>query len=258
MPDSNSNPTTRFSSRVADYVKYRPGYPDTLLDLLRKECNLTINSIIADIGSGTGKLTELFLKNGNPVFGIEPNLERREAGERLLKPFTSFTSIAATAEATTLPSQSVDFITAGQAFHWFKRDLARQEFIRILKPGGWTVLIWNDRHTMASPFLEAYEELLRNCSTDYRAVDHKNVDATVIASFFGRGGFNRAMFPNDQSFDLAGLQGRLMSSSYAPESSHPNHIPMLNELSAIFQRHQSNGQVVFKYDTLVYFGQLST
>jgi len=152
----------------------------------------------------------------------------------------------------------VDIITAGQAFHWFNRELAHEEFLRILKPGGWVALIWNDRHTTASLFLEAYEELLRNFSTDYRAVDHKNIDAAVIASFFGRGGFNRATFPNNQVFDLAGLQGRLMSSSYAPEAGHPKHAPMLEELSAIFHRYQSNGCVVFKYDTLVYFGQLST
>ena len=183
MSGTAQNPTTRFSSRVDDYVKYRPGYPGAILDFLRHECGLTRDSIIADVGSGTGKLTELFLKNGNQVFGIEPNQEMREAGERLLKPYPNFRSLAATAEATTLQNQSVDIITAGQAFHWFNRETTRQEFLRILKPGGWVALIWNDRHTTASPFLEAYEELLQKFSTDYRAVDHKNVDSTVIGEF---------------------------------------------------------------------------
>jgi SAM-dependent methyltransferase len=64
----------RFSSRVADYVRYRPSYPSALLDLLRSECALRSGHVIADIGSGTGFLSELFLKNGNRVYGIEPNI----------------------------------------------------------------------------------------------------------------------------------------------------------------------------------------
>src|SRR5438876_6048912 len=139
MPD----PTQRFSNRVENYVRYRPGYPKEVLTLLKAECGLKADSIIADIGSGTGILAELFLASGNRVFGVEPNREMREAGERLLQAYPRFTSIAGTAEATTLPNQSVDFITAGQAFHWFDRAQCLREFERILRPGGWVVLVWN-------------------------------------------------------------------------------------------------------------------
>ena len=128
--------TKRFSSRVENYIKYRPGYPPDMLDLLKKKCGLPDASVIADIGSGTGILTELFLRNGNPVFGVEPNREMREAAERLLGKHPNFTSISGTAESTTLKNQSVGFITASQAFHWFDRERARREFLRILKPGG--------------------------------------------------------------------------------------------------------------------------
>ncbi len=247
--------TTRFSSRVENYVKYRPGYPKAVVEFLRAECGLTSTSLVADIGSGTGKLTEVFLQNCNRVIGIEPNREMREAAERLLKDYPRFQSISGTAEATTLQDHTVDFIVAGQAFHWFNREPTRQEFLRILKPGGWVALVWNDRKTDASPFLTAYEELLVTYATEYRAVNHKNLDPATIGSFFGPAGFRRAAFPNAQMFDLAGLQGRLLSSSYAPESGHPNHLPMLEALRDLFNKHQSNGQVVIECDTAVYYGQ---
>src|SRR5689334_15561560 len=131
------DPTLRFSNRVDNYSKYRPTYPSAVLDLLAAECGLTSNALIADIGSGTGLLAELFLTNGNRVVGVEPNREMRAAGERLLANAPGFTSVDGTAEATTLAAGSVDFVTAGQAFHWFDRALARVEFARILKPEGW-------------------------------------------------------------------------------------------------------------------------
>jgi len=252
------NSTQRFSSRVANYIKYRPDYPAAILDLLRKECGLASTSVITDIVSGTGILTDLFLKNGNPVFGVEPNREMREAAENLLQKYLAFQSVPGTAEATTLPEHSVDMITASQAFHWFDRDAAHREFLRILKPRGWVALIWNDRDITSRPFLKAYEELLLTYGTDYESVGHKHVDADVIGSFFGSIGFKQAVFPNKQVFDFDGLKGRLLSSSYAPEAGHPKHLPMLDALDAIFREHQTGGKVTFEYDTTVYYGRLSS
>jgi SAM-dependent methyltransferase len=252
-----NDPTKRFSSRVENYIKYRPGYPTAVIDFLKSECQLTSAATVADVGSGTGKLTELFLENGNHVIGVEPNQDMREAAERLLKEYPNFQSVAATAEATTLENRSVDMIVAGQAFHWFDREKTRREFTRILKPGGWVVLVWNDRKTEASAFLEAYENLLQTFGTDYKEVNHKNVqDATVIGGFYGAGGFKQASFPNDQIFDFEGLKGRLMSSSYAPEAGHPKHLPMLEALDTIFQEHAENGKVRLEFSMLVYYGQL--
>ena len=226
-----------------------------MIETLARECGLTGNSIIADIGSGTGILCELFLKNGNRVFGVEPNHEMREAGERLLKKYSSFTSVEGTAEATTLPDGSFDFVTAGQAFHWFDREKARQEFFRILKPGGWIVLIWNERLTDTSAFLRAYEELLQKYGADYAAVDLRNVDADAIAAFFSPQPVTLRKFENRQAFDLDGVKGRLLSSSYTPEPGHPNYQPMLDALRAIFNQHNHNGKAAFDYVTLMYLGQ---
>jgi SAM-dependent methyltransferase len=250
-------PTQRFSSRVGNYVKYRPGYPSGVVETLANECGLTGQSVIADIGSGTGILSELFLKNGNRVFGVEPNREMREAGERLLKKYSNFTSVDGTAEATTLPDRSVDFVTAGQAFHWFDRARARREFARIVRLNGWIVLIWNERLTDTSAFLRAYEELLRKYGTDYAAVDHRNVDAGAIAGFFAPHPFTLRKFENRQVVDFDGAKGRLLSSSYTPEPAHANYDPMLHEFRSIFDQHQVDGQVAFDYVTRLYFGHLA-
>ena len=248
--------TRRFSNRVENYVRYRPGYPEAVGTLLEQRCGLRPSSVIADVGSGTGLLSELFLKRGCTVYGVEPNREMREAGENVLSRHQRFVSVDGKAEATTLPSASVDIVAAGQAFHWFDRAVSRAEFSRILKPSGWVALVWNKRRKVGTPFMEAYERLLQRWSVDYAEVDHERVTDEVIEEFFAPAPWERASFPSEQRLDLAATQGRLESSSYVPAPDHPNHAPMLAELQAIFEAHHKGGAVVFEYDTLVYFGHL--
>lgn len=250
------SPTRRFSDRVENYIKYRPDYPEKILVPLRAECGLSEVSLIADIGSGTGILSELFLKKGNTVFGIEPNAEMRTAGEKRLAKYNRFISVNGTAEATTLANHTVDFVTAAQAFHWFDREKSRREFNRILKPNGWVVLIWNDRKT-DSTFLKAYEKLLLTHSLDYEKVDHRQIDDRVISSFFGSTNFRVATFENDQHLDYSGLQGRLLSSSYVPNESHPRYTAMIENLMTIFNKHQVNGKVTIEYETKMFYGKLN-
>lgn len=251
-----SESTRRFSSRVDNYVKFRPSYPPEVVALLAAECGLTPDALVADIGAGTGLLAELFLKHGNRVFGVEPNREMREAGERLLTDYPQYTSIDGTAEATTLDDQSVEIITAGQAFHWFDRTKARAEFARILRPSGWVALVWNERRVDSTPFLQAYEQLLRSYSSEYETLNHRQIDQATIAAFFAPGTFTLQSFTNTQIFDFEGVKGRLLSSSYTPEPGQPTYQPMLDELKAIFQQFQADDTVAFEYDTNVYYGRL--
>lgn len=250
------DPTRRFSSRVADYVRYRPSYPAAMLEGVRAAGALHPGDLIADIGSGTGLLTRLFLEAGHRVIGVEPNADMRAAGEQELRGFAAFTSVAATAEATTLADASTDLVTAGQAFHWFDRAPAKGEFQRILKPGGHAALVWNERRTDSSEFLVAYEKLLLQFSTDYTKVDHRQMTPEIIAEFFAPFPVTVLRYPNRQIFDLAGVRGRLLSSSYAPPPGHPKHPPMLDELARIFERYQKDGRVVFEYVTEVHVGRL--
>ena len=249
------NPTLRFSNRVENYRKYRPGYPSEIIPLLQSECGLTSNSSIADLGSGTGLFSEIFLKNGNTVFGVEPNAEMRQAGEQILAGYPNFKSVGGTAEATTIPDHSVDFVVAGQAFHWFDRKKARPEFARILKPDGWVVLTWNGYRVESSQMMAAYQSLVAKYGTDYSEVQREVVSVDV-ESFYTPGRCKCARFSFRQRFDYEGLEGRLLSSSYAPEPGHPGYEAMLRDLTAIFDSHKENGQVNFDYETEVYYGRL--
>lgn len=247
---------TRFSNRVADYVRYRPSYPDKLIQTLRAEAGLTPQSTVADVGSGTGISATLFLQLGCTVYGVEPNAEMRGAAETLLAGQTKFHSINATAEATSLGDASVDLIAAGQAFHWFDRERTRAEFARILKPNAYVALFWNSRRTDSTAFLEGYESLLNEFATDYQQINHTNIDRNIIAAFFAPQSFEYRSFPSFQDFDYDGLRGRLLSSSYAPAAGQPRHDEMLVALETLYRDHKVNDQVRFEYDTEVYFGRL--
>jgi SAM-dependent methyltransferase len=255
MPASNA--TSRFSDRVDNYVRYRPGYPPEVLPALRTECGLTPSHVVADIASGTGLWTRMLLENGNPVFGVEPNAEMRVAGEQLLAGFPKFTSIAGTAEATTLADRSVDIVTAAQAAHWFDRQKARREFVRILKRDGWLVLLWNERLTDSTKFLHEYEQLLLNYGTDYKEVRHEHT-TDAVHEFFAPAAYHERVFEMRQEFDYAGVEGRLLSSSYVPGADHPQRAPMLRELRRIFDDCAIGGRAAFEYKTRLFFGRLKT
>jgi len=251
-----TNATSRFSDRVENYVRYRPGYPSQVVDTLKAECGLKPEHVIADIASGTGIWSRVLLENGNQVFGVEPNRDMRLAGERLLADFSTFRSVAGSAEATMLPDRSVDFVTAAQAGHWFDRQRARREFVRVLKPVGWLVLLWNERSTDSTPFLRDYEQLLLTYGTDYKEVRPERT-TSVIQEFFDPAPFEERGFPMRQEFDYIGLEGRLLSSSYAPDPNDRNHAAMLGELRRIFDKHQRLDRVRFEYTTRIYFGQMT-
>lgn len=248
------NSTTRFFSRVGDYVKYRPHYPVEILDLLAARCDMTPESVVADIGSGTGILTKLFLENGNPVIAVEPNKEMREAGEAYLAEYARFNSVDGTSEATRLPGKAIDIIVAGQAFHWFDQVKTRVEFQRVLTEEGWVVLVWNDRRIDSTPFLRDYEALLQEFGADYNEINHKNVkDKTLFTPFFGAPP-GEAVFDNIQRVDFAGLMGRLNSASYMPGRDDPGYAALTKRAEEIFDAHQADGKVAFEYDTRVYLG----
>ncbi len=251
-----SEPTKRFTGRVANYVAYRPKYPAAVIEFMRAELGLSSSSVVADVGAGTGILTEMLLQNGNTVYAVEPNAAMRAAAENLLGASPGFISVNATAEATTLADSSVDFVTAAQAFHWFKAEEAGAEFARILNPGGHCVLLWNLRRTDSTPFLCELESLLRAYGTDYERVAAEKPAAELLECIFPRG-FGTGMFHHAQIFDYAGLRGRWLSASYVPLAGHANHEPFFAALRRAFDEHHANGLVAIEYDTVLYYSQLS-
>lgn len=256
MSDPVRDPLVRFSDRAEDYAKYRPHYSHDVVDAIKQACGLHPDHLVADIGCGTGMLAEVFLQNGNQVTGVEPNREMREAGEKYLAGYPNFRMVDGSAECTNLEPASVDFVIAGQAFHWFHPVETRVEFARILKSGGWAVLVWHHRNTQATPFLRAYEAFVQQFSVDYKQVSHQWV-ATYgsLQRFFAPNQMTLLQQRNEQRLDFDGLRGRLLSSSYIPNSGE-RHDAMMRALPQLFSDHVVDCHVVLEYDTNIYYGHL--
>jgi SAM-dependent methyltransferase len=204
----------------------------------------------------------------------------RAAAEWLLQGYPRFTSIAATAEATSLADHSVDVVTAGQAFHWFDREQARREFLRILVPQGWVVLVWNIQRSIGTPFLAGLKQFWQTyltregvhaqaISQDLNTLSQQTTPADawwlkpeqaeqkLISPFFRSGAYRVKTFENHSMYDYEGLKGRVLSSGEAPEAWHPGFMEMLEVLSALFRTHQVDGTITIEQETRVYYGQLS-
>lgn len=252
-----TDPTKRFTDRVDNYVKFRPGYPARSINYLARQCKLQPESKVADVGAGTGIFTRLLLEKGCQVFAVEPNDAMREAaGVYLLPEADHLTLVNGTAEATTLPDASMDAIVCAQAFHWFNNPQTKAEFKRVLTKNGRVALVWNNRSVDADDFAIAYELLLKQESFDYNRVNHQNLTEMDFACFFRDGKYKLEKFDNVQVFDLEGLIGRAFSSSYVPAKDTPDGARFLNDLTEMFNQYQVDGTVKFHYKTEVYVGKV--
>lgn len=239
-----------FAARARYYAHYRPGYPVGILETLRQECGLTDRSIILDVGAGTGISSELFLKNGSPVWAVEPCREMRLEAQARLAGHPGYTSLEGTAEALPLPDDSVDLVTAGQAFHWFEPAAARAEFSRVSRRPGWVALFWNRYARDASPAMRAYSNLVAEYFGPPR--HHGQVD---IEAFFQRP-VPRFEFENDQLEDFERVRGGLLSHSRSPLPGDPRAEAMLSDLRRWFERYEKSGLVRFPCQTELFIGCL--
>jgi SAM-dependent methyltransferase len=259
MPDSV--PTTqRFTDRAGYYAQTRPRYPAQLADFFRSQIALAGGGAVADIGSGTGLLTEVLLEVGDPVFAIEPNADMRKTAEGLLGKHPAFRSVNATAEDTGLGAGAINVVTAGQAFHWFDPVKTRIEFKRILTPRGRVVLVWNERRTAGRPAAEAYAAIVDEFRTAPRSPTHTALTSgnrEILRQFFGSEGFEITQFDNHQTLDFDGLVGRVLSSSSMPLPGQGRHEEMMGRLRQFFDEYQVGGSVRIEYDTRLYHGRLS-
>lgn len=250
-------PIELFSGREQIYHRFRPRYPTALIDVLKAETGLDTFHTVADIGSGTGISSERFINNGNRVFAVEPNREMRLIAEDNFGDNPLFFSVQGTAEVTNLDDSSMDFVTAGQAFHWFEKEKAKAEFKRILKPGGWCVLFWNIRRKDVNEFAAEYEAFVDKCAAEYRgpgggkAREEKNLREFIDLNF------RRFIIPHQRSLDLEGLIGNLFSASYMPLAGEPSVPDIENEVRKLFGRFQQNGVVTFPLETEVNMGNFN-
>ncbi len=244
------DPLHRFSNRVDDYVRYRPGYAPELMEWLRTSTEISASWAVADVGSGTGLLSREFLHLGCTVYGVEPNDEMRAAAEQELAGHARFRSVAGTAEATTLASGSVKLVSAGQAFHWFEPAATQREWRRVIEPGGFALVVFNSRMIDATPFMRAYDRYLIEYALDYTRVDHQRGLHEKLAVVFGN--YEQARFPFTLRHRYDDVRGLSMSSSYVPAPGHPHHEAFFRGLRELFDEHAVDGGVAFPYETEAY------
>ena len=250
-------PTERFSDRVADYVQARPSYPTEVITLLVEKCGIDSNSFIADIGCGTGIFTQQLLSIGCLVVGVEPNVPMLKAAVANLGSHDQFLAVEASGEDTRLADKCVDLVTVAQAFHWLSPSQARQEFQRILKPKGWVALIWNERKSSGSQFLEGYEKVLKEFAPEYALVKHRNNSDDSTLAWFQNPEAELHSFENSHMIDQAGLLRRAFSSSYVPAEGTDSREVIAKELTKLFDSTHEEGLVSFDYETKVFLGQLN-
>lgn len=253
----DDHPLNRFTNRVDYYVRYRPRYPRAIIPYLQEEIGLSADAVIADVGSGTGFLAERFLQLGCVVYAVEPNPAMREAAEKLLAGMGGFHSVPAMAEDTSLAAGSVDVITAGQAFHWFEANAARQEFRRILRSAGHVIFVYNHWNVEGSPLADAYRETMDRFGLTYGEPRDRQVPLPQrIEAFFHPADYRQRTFDNPQKMDFQGLRGRVLSASYGPLPGHEKHEPMMAALRDLFATFAEEGSLTMPYQTEVYWGQL--
>jgi ubiquinone/menaquinone biosynthesis C-methylase UbiE len=246
--------TKRFTGRAFFYSTSRPSYPGRILDVLRTEIGFDQTYVVADIGSGTGLLSELFLTNGNRVLGIEPSDDMRNLAENILVKFPRFLSVRRTAEHTSLEGASIDLVTVGQALHWFDCEVSSGEFARILKTNGHVCIVYNDRNNQ-DPFMREYDQIVSRYARDRANVP--NIDDAYLSRFFRNGKYSKFSLPNEQLLDFEGLLCRMTSASYMPNPSDEEQFALLRKDAArIFKTYDKRGKVRMLYDTTVFLGKI--
>lgn len=247
----------RYSCKIEDYAKYRPDFPSEIIDFLYASGDISNSSVIADIGSGTGRFTRLLLEKGNLVYGVERNNEMRAKAEELLSKYTKFISISGSAEETSLNSKSVDLITVAQAFHWFDKEKCLLEFKRIIKNNGKVFIVWDDFVGDYNDFSIEQGKVI----SQFRVVESENkgrklTRAEMINKFFKNNKFRTMAFTHELYEGFDEFKGGILSASFTPKPGEENYEPFINKLQEVFDKYQQNGKVCTAFSSECYFGEL--
>lgn len=252
-----ANTVERFDGRAEDYDRYRERYDAReLLTLLREWSGLTPDWLIADVGAGTGMLADVFLANGNRVIAIEPNAGMRAACTRLHEGERRLEIRDGTAEATGLPDASVDVVANGRALHWFDVKAAMQEFKRVLRPGGWLVVVAGGRTERGREANEALTRMLQEFTGDlmYREKAYKVYGD--VKDLFNGSEYRHYERGGEMRMNWDQLRGMTLSLSHAPLVDDPRFPRFENLLRDYFDRYQKDGVVTLETRCWVNAGRM--
>lgn len=243
MADSVS----RFNNRADDYAKSRPAYPPAAIDAMLEGLGFASMLTVADVGAGTGISSRLIADRGPLVVAVEPNAAMRARAE----PHGRVVWQDSTAEATGLRDASVNLVVCAQSFHWFDRERALTEFLRVLRPTGRVALLWNEVDTR-----DALAAVYRRVVDDEAEADTpRRRHAAQVEPFKDDARFDdveRRSFAYEQTVTADGLVGRALSASYAPKQG-PGHDRMVAALRAAHAEHAgADGTTALRYETVLW------
>jgi SAM-dependent methyltransferase len=252
---SRMGPTRLFSELAQLYAQHRPDYPAAALDLVVSRAGLGPGQLLVDVGSGTGISSRLFAARGVPVLGIEPNDSMRAKAEAEPAPpgAPSPRYQAGRGEATGLPDGVAAAAICAQAFHWFDAPVALAEFRRVLRPGGWVALLWNERDER-DPFTGAYGDVVRTLPESREVEGPRAVAGQALLDSPLFEAAERLPFSHEQLLTEEGLLGRTFSASWAPKEPERAE-PFAEAVRAVFAQFQRDGRVVMRYETTVYLAR---
>lgn len=244
-----------FSGKADVYKKYRSEYPDIFLDYLYSDLGFSPQSIIADIGAGTGMLSKCLLQRGSRLIFVEPNEDMFNAAKAEFGQNERCVFIKAPAEETTIPSTSVDFVTAARSFHWFDSERFKTECQRILKPDGRVLIIWNN-DKLPQEITEETDALSRKYSALFENQPHrKNKTTEAFGQFFKNGSYEHVKFEKESEMNKETFIGRFLSRSYAPNEGEENYEVFVNGLKEIFDRYANKGCITTTNCTECFYGE---
>lgn len=247
--------TKKFDGIANEYTQSRPSYAIEFIECLYEKYGVTKSSVIADIGSGTGKFAKQLLDKGSKVFCVEPNADMRLVAEKELSSYPNFSSVDGCAEDTTLPDNSIDFITTAQAFHWFDTKSFKKECTRIIKPDGKAFLIWNTRNDEALINQELHKVYSKFCPDFKGFSGGTKLHDDRIKEFFN-GAYQYITFNNPLYFDREKFINRSLSGSYSLKKGDSNFDLYIEEINKIFDKFEIDGIVKIENQTVAYVGTL--
>jgi SAM-dependent methyltransferase len=244
--------TLPYTDRAARYARYRWDYAAQAIDAIFSITGIGLTSCAADVGSGTGILTRHLVDRVRSVYAVEPDVSMRWWAEQALANAPTFNSVAGSAQTTTLPDRSVDLIVVGQALHWFDPLPSRQEFLRILIPGGWLAVLWNQGTDAA--LAQALSALCTPENGWDTSIPNQRREVKPFDFYFGHAAYLQREFAAVKRETWEEFFGALCSDSHAPAETQPSFERLRNAAWQVFRAHSEDGFITVRYRTHLVLG----
>ena len=247
----------KFNHLADIYEKYRPSYPQKYVEDIIEKCHLNFESLVADIGAGTGILTRQLLHNNLKVVGVEPNPDMRKVLKKL-ETNKNFRAIEGTAEHTNIENNNIDLVVVAQAFHWFDKEKFKEECKRILKPNGSVWILWNqlDENEEIVKEQKRIDDQYTNRFQEVNGILSATKKEEKIQGFFKDNRYETKVVDNPLENNKERFIGSNLSKSYSLKKEDTNYNNYIKAFGEVFDKYSENGMVIIPNKTYGYLGKV--